>query len=68
VHAVESKNKMFQKLNSKIKKVKISESAINFESKRDRKDFEAAVIFGNLVEELDSLSIEEAYSEEKKGV
>jgi hypothetical protein len=55
---------MFKKLDSKIKKVKLAEKATAL-SPKEKKLLEKQIIFGNLVETLDSLNIEDAYKEKK---
>jgi hypothetical protein len=57
-------SKMFSKLDSKMKKVKLSEKATALTPK-ERRLLEKQIIFGNLVESLDSLNIEDAYKEKK---
>jgi hypothetical protein len=61
---------MFKKLDAKMKKQKIKEKAVSFPDVKSKKLFEKSIIFGNLLETLDSLDIEEAYkgtkTEEKK--
>jgi hypothetical protein len=56
------KGKMFSKLEAKVKKIKLTEKAINLSSHSDRRLLESSIIFGGLVDELSSLDIEAAYS------
>jgi hypothetical protein len=55
-------NKMFSKLNSKVRATKLSESAMNFKDISERRRFEEEVVFGDLLEELSSVDIESAYA------
>lgn len=54
---------MFKKLEDQIKKNSIKESAISFKTIKERKQFESELVFGKLLEELNSVKIEEAYEQ-----
>jgi hypothetical protein len=51
---------MFKKLETQVKKVLI-EKEVSFKSLKEKQDFENELIFGDLLEALNSFKIEEAY-------
>jgi len=51
---------MFKKLETQVKKVLI-EKEVSFKSLKEKQDFENELIFGDLLETLNSFKIEEAY-------
>jgi hypothetical protein len=51
---------MFKKLETQVKKVLI-EKEVSFKTAKEKKDFENELIFGDLLETLNSFKIEEAY-------
>lgn len=54
---------MFKKLEDQIKKNSIKESSVSFKTLKEKKEFENKVIFGTILEELESTKIEKAYED-----